>query len=299
MVSGSHLFTVNPGANTVSMFTIPKNDPWHPKLVGAPVPSGGDFPMSVAYSPKHRLACVANSGAKNNVQCYEVTPAGLRPSGESMPLPLNQTTPPVGPANTVSDILFNPSESALFVTVKGTGTGAGYIYAYPIGQSKVQPTPRVSRPAELGTNFGMSFLGSDSKAVVSDPGFGGAFVDIDCNLKASVTKVVNVTGNAASCWTHYSAEFGAAYIMDAGVPNITVLDPKTMEVKPTLAGPAAAAGMFDGTVGAGHLYALDAADSITVYSLKDSSVAQTFNLTGFGNRQFFQGMAFYGGGWKL
>ncbi|KAI1371882.1 hypothetical protein F4677DRAFT_434424 [Hypoxylon crocopeplum] len=251
--------------------------------------------MSIAYSPRHRVACVANSGAKNSVQCYDVTGTGLHPSGDAMPLPLKQTTPPVGPTNTVSDILFNPSESALFVTIKGTGTGPGYVYAYPVSRGKVQNKPRVSRPAALGVNFGMSFLGSDVRALVSDPGFGGAFVDVDCDLNVSISKVINVTGNAATCWTQYSADFDAAYLLDGGSPDIAVLDPVSMKVKSTLTSPAAGAGKFDSAIGGGYLFTLDGADSITVYSLKESSVVQTLDLTGFGARQFFQGMAYYGG----
>lgn len=251
--------------------------------------------MSIAYSPRHQLACVANSGAKNNVQCYEVTDTGLRSSGDPMALPLNQTTPPVGPPSTVSDIVFNPSQSALFVTIKGDGTAPGYIYAYPVAHGKVLPTPRVSRPAALGLNFGLSFLGSDSRAVIADPGFGGAFLDIDCNMNAVVSKVVNVTGNAANCWSQYSADLHTAYLLDAATTDIAVLDAASMEIKSTIAGPAATTGKFDAAIGDDYLYTLDATDSVSVYSLKDSTAVQTFNLTGFGNRQFFQGMAFYGG----
>ncbi|KAI1760796.1 hypothetical protein GGR53DRAFT_525712 [Hypoxylon sp. FL1150] len=295
VVSGSHLFTVNSGANTVSLFAIPRDDPWRPQLVGSPVPSGGDFPMSIAYSPRHRLACVANSGAKNTVQCYDVTSAGLQPSGEPMALPLNQTTPPVGPPSTVSDIVFNPSQSALFVTIKGDANAPGYIYAYPVSHGKVLPTPRVSRPAALSLNFGLSFLGSDSRAIIADPGFGGAFLDFDCHMNAVVSKVVNVTSNVANCWTQYSADLHTAYLLDAATTDITVLDAASMEVKSTIAGLAATTGKFDAAIGDDYLYTLDATDSISVYSLKKSTTVQTFNLTGFGDRQFFQGMAFYGG----
>ena len=45
-----YLFTVNPGSNTVSMFSIKPSDPLHPVLVGNPADTLGDFPMSVAYS---------------------------------------------------------------------------------------------------------------------------------------------------------------------------------------------------------------------------------------------------------
>lgn len=48
------LFTVNAGCNTVSMFEIDPNDPTHPKLIGRPAPTGGDFPVSIDYSPKYR-----------------------------------------------------------------------------------------------------------------------------------------------------------------------------------------------------------------------------------------------------
>jgi hypothetical protein len=45
-----YLFAVNPGSNTVSMFSIKPSDPLHPVLVGNPADTLGDFPMSVAYS---------------------------------------------------------------------------------------------------------------------------------------------------------------------------------------------------------------------------------------------------------
>lgn len=32
------------------MFRIEANDPWHPRLVGSPADTMGDFPMAVAYS---------------------------------------------------------------------------------------------------------------------------------------------------------------------------------------------------------------------------------------------------------
>ncbi|KAI1500200.1 hypothetical protein F5X99DRAFT_254780 [Biscogniauxia marginata] len=301
VVSGTHLLAVNPGSNTVSLFTIPERDPYRPKLVGRPVYSGGDFPNTVAYNRQHNIACVANSGTRSAVQCYDVTGAGLRPHGGPMPLPLaNQTTPPLGPPNTVSDIVFNPEGTALFVSIKGA-TGAvgdpGYLYAYRVlRDGAVSPAPRVSRPAGLDVNFSLTFLGGGSRAFVSDPGFGGAFVDVaDDDLRATTSGVVNVAGQAASCWSRYSEEFGALYVLDGGVADITVLDPVSMNAKPTLAGPATAAGKFDSIVAGEYLYTLDRAASITAYSLRQSRVVQTLDLAEFGNRQFFQGLAFYGG----
>ena len=45
-----YLFAVNPGSNTVSMFTINPNNPLYPTLVGKPADTLGEFPMSLAYS---------------------------------------------------------------------------------------------------------------------------------------------------------------------------------------------------------------------------------------------------------
>lgn len=46
------LFTVNAGSDTVSMFSIDPQSPMEPKLVGSPVSTLGDFPISVDYSPQ-------------------------------------------------------------------------------------------------------------------------------------------------------------------------------------------------------------------------------------------------------
>lgn len=312
MVSYPYLLTVNPGSNDVSLFSIAE-DPLAPRLVSPPVPSGGEFPNSVAYSPALALACVANTGARAGVQCYSVGASGLEPSGAFRPIAegglLHQTSPPVGPPNTVSDVVFNPSGTALFVTVKGDGTNPGYIYAYPVvdhpkskskGEGKaevasVAAEARVSRPAELGLDFSLTFLASDRRAFVTDPGFGGAFLDISCDHAVTVARVANITGQAASCWSQYSARHDSVYVFDAGVPDIAVYGAESTELRATVDGAAAEVGKFDSVVAGDFLYTLDGAASITVYSLAGGEpvAVQTLDLTEFGNRQFFQGLAFH------
>ena len=55
-----YLFAVNPGSNTVAMFFIDKDDPYHPKLIGSPADSMGEFPVSVAYSPRLKTGKTAS-----------------------------------------------------------------------------------------------------------------------------------------------------------------------------------------------------------------------------------------------
>ena len=46
------LFVTNAGDDTLSMFVIDAANPEHPSLVGKPVPTLGETPISVAYSPR-------------------------------------------------------------------------------------------------------------------------------------------------------------------------------------------------------------------------------------------------------
>jgi len=49
-LEAKYIFVVNPGSNTVSMFSIKPSDPLHPILVGTPADTLGEFPMSLTYS---------------------------------------------------------------------------------------------------------------------------------------------------------------------------------------------------------------------------------------------------------
>ena len=117
------------------MFRINAKSPTAIKLIGHPVDAMGEIPMSVAYSSDLKTACVVNGGAKAGVSCFTADHAkGLSPIGTLRPFrAYNQTTPPLGPPLTTSDIEFNPSSTAVLVTVKGariaTPPKQGHIYA--------------------------------------------------------------------------------------------------------------------------------------------------------------------------
>ncbi|KAH8671323.1 hypothetical protein BX600DRAFT_548322 [Xylariales sp. PMI_506] len=336
IVSSNYLFTVNPGSATLSMFNIPANDPAHPRLVGEPISTGGDFPNSVAYSPKNNLVCTSNTGARSGIGCFHVQAdsRGLTAAGDFISLPINQTTPPLGPGNTFSDIVFNPSETVLFLTFKTDGTAPGTIYAFPVspagsGGSELGGlgSARLSKPAELEMEFSMSFLGgNDGAAFITDPTYGGSFVSITraptgsgCGGSAGTkggassssggdlaivvnTKIV-IPGQAATCWSRYGGAGDVVYMFDGGSPNITVVDARAPHaVLDTIAGAPGAGGSFDAVVddAAELLYVLEAAPGVGVYALGASAggagrAVQNLNLTAFGEREFFQGLALYAG----
>ena len=63
----SHALT-QAGSNTLTVFQISPNNPSDLKLLGKPVYSGGDFPVSVAINKAGDMVCALNSGALNGVR---------------------------------------------------------------------------------------------------------------------------------------------------------------------------------------------------------------------------------------
>ncbi|KAF7945578.1 hypothetical protein EAE96_010345 [Botrytis aclada] len=290
IVSGDKLFTVNTGSNTLAMFSIDSNHFLHPRMVGRPVDTMGEFPVAVAYSPKLRTACVLNGGAVAGISCFSAHHSkGLSAIG---------TTPPVGPAGTVSDLLFNPSQTILLASVKGKGSAPGSFIAYPVSQSdnSISSIPIISKPPQVRLNFGISFLGSDHRIAVSDPAIGASLVSISSSSIVTADIPITVTGESAVCWTEYNRKRGELYLMDVAVSNITVVDAKTSAIKKGIQQDDAGLGSVDAKLGGDFLYVLKSASGINVVKTSDGKTVQRFNLTNLGSRQGFVGMTTWGFG---
>ncbi|KAL6690920.1 hypothetical protein J3F84DRAFT_403953 [Trichoderma pleuroticola] len=294
------LLTLNSGSNTVSLFEIPANDPSRPVLVGKPVSTGGEYPNTVALSAKHRLACVANSGAVPGVQCYSISKQGrLEPLGKLKPLKVNEPTPPPAAAGTVSDILFNPSQTAIFVTVKGDGSNnnitPGYIYVFPLINGVPSDHPVISRPPQLHADFALTFI-SDRRAVIADTTFGAAFLDISPEYKVNVSRVVDVAGQMATCWIKYVPEYDLVFLGDGGVADITVLDAARENIKYVIPLPAASGGSFDFAFVGNYLYTRKGNSAVSVLDLSGSNkhvpkLVELYNTSSLGAAADFNGMA--------
>lgn len=101
------------------MFTIDKQNPTKLTLIGQPVSIPGEFPNTVAASSKHKVVCVATTGAIAGISCAPFSAQGVGNMDTLRQINLNQTTPPIGPTNTVSQVFFSNDQNTLFVTVKG------------------------------------------------------------------------------------------------------------------------------------------------------------------------------------
>ena len=291
------------------MFRIPSSDPLHPKLVGQPCDTMGDFPMSVAYSSVLKTACVLNGGAKGGVACFHADHSqGLTPLGGLRPLPgLHQTTPP-SPDFSTSDIVFNPSSTALFAMIKGDATGSppkkpGYIYAWPVQNGRVAATAVVNSIEAIKVQFSMDFLGCDDRALVTDASYGASIVEIAYpSLTISEKHHIVVPYQGAACWGAYAERFNAAYIIDSARPNITVVDPESGAQKAVITYDMSEKGGFDTAIDRTYMYVLTGDSShasVVVIDLEGSnhgevsSQVQKYSLAAEGVPTHWQGMAIY------
>ncbi|CAJ2500302.1 Uu.00g031550.m01.CDS01 [Anthostomella pinea] len=252
VVDGNSLFTISPGSATVHMYTISPDDPSVLTPVGEPVPSGGTFPNSVAYSRKLGLLCVLHLGHIGGVSCFRVNDTssehpGLERLGDLFRLAIFQTeTPTIGRTNTAGDIVFNPSQTAVFVLLKfdGVATFPGHIFAFSVDTKarKLVPAPVQSRLPGLLAPYSITFQGSDdTKAVLSDAPFLPS-------LEVTLAKSLTISATSAPYWTAYSEKLNIMFLLGGFDPSPVAVDLEKQEISYTITAPPETLGAFDSVV---------------------------------------------------
>ncbi|KAI9143611.1 hypothetical protein BKA69DRAFT_1060433 [Paraphysoderma sedebokerense] len=227
---GNHLFAVNAGTNTLSMFNINPKNPTELTLVGNPVSTLGEFPVSVAYSDGLKIACVLNGGAADGVACYSVdAQKGLQTlDREARKLNIGQSTPPKGPTGTASHIFFNPGASRVFVTIKGDPMSGkeGFLGSFEVDRTTKTVKNDLVRSSPNGTAvlFGSLFV-DDSTLVATDASFGAATLQISNDGQAAVKSASRIDGQRATCWVAVSRERKTAFVTDIARNRIVEIDP--------------------------------------------------------------------------
>ncbi|TDL19074.1 hypothetical protein BD410DRAFT_727624 [Rickenella mellea] len=218
------LIAVNPGSNTVSMFSIDPNDPSSLTLVGTPADSQGEFPMSLAFNKAGTMACVLNGGKVNGVGCFSVdAKQGLVAMANSVrPLGLNQTTPPAGPAGTTSHVIFSEDETKLIASVKGVPPTPGFLATWDIAadgtlsQNFTQSTPSAGGLLP----FSMTVIPGKNAVLATDAGIGFDIFDFSKGSSAS-SSIVPINGQGATCWSSFSKQTGNFYLTDIDTATVT------------------------------------------------------------------------------
>jgi hypothetical protein len=296
------LFAVNAGSNTVSMFAIGKTDPTKLTLVGKPVAVPGEFPNTVAASLKHKLACVGSTGAKAGVSCASFSSKGLGAMDGLRSFDLGQSTPPVGPTNTVSQVFFSEDQKTLFATVKGdpTKNNTGFLASFNIGnvcgKASVDQQGTNSSPSGTAVLFGSSVIPGSQNVFVTDASFGGAVLSVK-NGSATVVGKTAVPGQKATCWVAVSPATKSAFVADVATNRLVEMSTADASIKgiidlSTNGDP----GLIDLKAGGNFIYALSPGNgttgaAVTVVDAIGKKQVQHFDLKGLGVGKNGQGMA--------
>ncbi|KAL8854125.1 MAG: hypothetical protein Q9221_001047 [Calogaya cf. arnoldii] len=259
-VQGNWMVAVNPGSNTMTLFSIDTKDPVKLTMIGEPVDTMGDFPNTVAISRKNKLACVGNTGAKAGIACFSIHHRkGLKPVTESqVSFDLGQTTPPVGVFNTVSRVFFNEGESMLLTTVKGDPmkdpTKTGFLSMLPVRKEGADTQDTRSSPPGTSVLFGSVIIPGTKDIFATDAAFGAATISTEGT--PSVTRNVTIENQFATCWAALSPMTKTAFVTDVGMDNLVEIDPASGEILQNTPLMRGNPGYVDLLVGGKYVYAL-------------------------------------------
>ncbi|KAI0382380.1 hypothetical protein F5Y04DRAFT_279670 [Hypomontagnella monticulosa] len=275
-IAGGFLFTVNAGSNSVSMLSIDKRDPTKLAVVGKPAEVPGEFPSTVAASAKNKLTCVATTGAKAGISCASFSKNGIGSMDGLRAIDLGQTTPPVGPTNTVSHTFFSEDESTLFTMVKGDpgANKTGFLSSLPIEQKKscsganaaaaAQKDSRVSPPG-TAVLFGSQVIPGTNTIFATDASFGATVLSVDEKSgQAQVVRRQTIDGQKATCWAAFSKATGSVFVTDVAFPRIIEMSAKDASIISTIDLSAAGdPGFIDLQAAGDFLYALSPGNGTT------------------------------------
>ena len=239
------------------------------------------------HLPKRSPACVVNAGAIAGVTCFSVDKhKGLTPLGPLRLIPQTQNQDPFpplpGPLILTQDMTFNPSSTALFVTVRSNGGLPGLLYAYHVTEHSPNKISTNYTLSSFPTNpfiFSLNFLdNSDTHLLATAPHIGATgatFLDVSYpSLQATIVKNITIPGSEnATCWAAYAPQHDTVYIFDALRTDITIINPETGDVNGrihfTEADPVnATAGAIDSKVSGDYLYTLGLGLTDKIYVFK-------------------------------
>ncbi|KAF5313274.1 hypothetical protein D9619_003030 [Psilocybe cf. subviscida] len=249
--AGNIVAAVNSGSNTLSVFNINPTDATNLQMIGQPVGSNGQFPMSLAINKAGNMVCALNGGEINGVSCFKVDKtAGLVPIANTVrSLNLNQTTPATGPAGTASHVVFSEDNSQLIASVKGVPPTPGFLAVWDVAaDGSLSQDFQSIAPASGGLlPFSMTVIDGQNAILATDAGLGFDIFDL-----AAASSDASSSGDASV----------AATAADDTAVASNVTSPATSDV---------AATADNSTVSASG--STDAADNSTAVAASNATIA--------------------------
>ena len=295
------------------MFEIDAQDPTKLTMIGKPAAVPGEFVNTVAASSKHSLVCAAATGAKAGISCSTFDAQnGIGAMDGLREFDLNQTTPPVGPTNTVSQLFFSGDENTLFATVKGNPTknNMGFLSAFSVtpaeqscngNEATLQTMDTRSSPNGTAVLFGSFPIKGGSNIFATDASFGAAIISINDKGEGSTVTAQPIAGQKATCCVTISDASHSAFVTDVANPRIvemSLTDAKILGQLDTSA--TGATGMIDLRAAGDFVYALAPGDANSTtqvlvtnvkQGIKNAKVIQVFDASSMGAGQRSQGMS--------
>jgi 6-phosphogluconolactonase len=212
---GRYLLAVDASSNQISVMRLGIGGV--PQPVGAPVPSGGSDPVSIAVSGN--LVYVANAGADDT----NITGFILAPNGALYPLPNSTVALPEGSGP--ADVLFNPTGQKLVVTLVNTATIASYDVRFdgrlvaasgsPFPAQGPGPFGSEFRPTNPSQLFVSNAHGGEGNGTVSafNDSFSGELTSIGASPFADL--------QTAPCWVEISHDGQFLFTVNTGSGEIS------------------------------------------------------------------------------
>lgn len=300
---------MNAGSNTLTMLSISPSDPTALHVLGNPVAVPGEFPNTVAASLKNGLVCVGTTGSVAGIACASFSEShGLGQMDYLRKFDINQSTPPVGPTNTVSHTFFSNDESMLFTTVKGDPSvnNTGFLSVFPVKTNRYEGSTLSkedvrSSPKGTAVLFGSAPIPKSRNSLfVTDASFGAAVLFLDGHNKASLGRAQAIDGQRATCWATISEVTNSVFVTDVGVNRVVEMSLKDATIISQLdLSTNGDTGLIDLKSAGNFVYALSPGNSttdaaITVLDISGGQgsmkMAQHFDLAGIAGSTT-QGMA--------
>lgn len=286
------------------MFKIDQTDAANLTMVGEPAVIPGEFPVTVGASMKYNMACVGYTGAKSGTSCAKFTRMGLGQMKQVVGFDLGQTTPPVGPTNTVAQVLFTAGESRLITTVKGdpNTNKTGFISVLPfqdVCSSTFEDVDIRSSPPGTAVLFGGVNVPYTSDLFITDASFGTTLLNLNQTTeKVSVEQKVTIKGQGATCWAAYSQARESFFVTDAAVNRLIEISEDGSKIMSILDLENGDPGLIDLETSGRFVYALSPGNgttpaAITVVDSFKGCQIQHFSLDKLGAGKRSQGMAIF------
>lgn len=219
---------------------------------------------------------------------------------------LNQTTPPTGPANTLSQVFFSNDETILFTIIKGNGNknSTGSLGAFSVN-SDACGTASVSRQGTTsflnGTSivFGSMTIPNSNNLFVTDATFGALVLSVNpLSELATVVDESTIAGQKATCWVTISPATNTAFVTDVLVDRLVELSLTDASVigSPIDLSANGDPGLVDIQAAGNFLYALSPGNgttmpAVTVVNVFSRQQVQHFELADLGMSNVSEGMA--------